>query len=167
MNISESHVISGFIINCHWHMLGRFLFLSTTQYLYIKAKDIVFMTLFRILRLFSIFAQSFKMKNLLANQRRLFGLASFTFKESESKWIHLYFWISMFSETLVIVPRVWFIIENISDIPLVAEALCTLLVVFVTIPKNLVLQYHRANLYDLFKRLEQLGRISNFHYRIF
>lgn len=85
---------------------------------------------------------------------------SFEMNESRSRRIYsLLIWISLF---IIVMPEMHFVIENISDIPLATDALCTLLTSILSLSKVITLYFKKQNFYHIIKELNEMWRKSKF-----
>lgn len=63
---------------------------------------------------------------------------------------------------IITIPEMHFFAQNISDIPLATDALCTLLTCFLSLSKLLTMQFKRTQFYQMIDVLHMLWKNSNF-----
>lgn len=63
---------------------------------------------------------------------------------------------------IITIPEIHFVAENLSDIPMATDALCTLLTCFLSLSKLLTMQFKRAQFYQMIDVLQSLWKNSNY-----
>lgn len=97
-------------------------------------------------------------------QRLCLKSIGYSFKQNENLLHRLYSLLSLISVLAIVIPELHFVIENISDIPLATDALCTLLTTFLSFLKILTMYSKKDIFYNVINQLDDMWLKSKFIY---
>ncbi|KAG4068760.1 hypothetical protein HA402_002451 [Bradysia odoriphaga] len=97
----------------------------------------------------------------LRTQRLCLYLIGFSFKKDESRVIQLYSLLSWISILIIIIPETHFVIENLTDIPLATDALCTQFTSMLSLMKIATLYFKKDTFYRIIDQLDDMWRKSS------
>lgn len=95
-------------------------------------------------------------------QRLCLNSIGYSFKMNESRLRKLYSLLSWVSLLIIVIPELHFVIENITDIPLATDALCTLLTSILSLSKVITMYFNKEKFYHIIQQLDKMWIKSKF-----